>query len=99
MLLPPCVRDPVPPSLLAKIFACLATRYNLSVRQIRPHLKNATLCQYGKVQQLNGRDTINTSSLVPVGDDRRDATYVRVSEITQKSHITYQLKINSTKCL
>ena len=91
MLLPPCVHNPVPPSLLAKIFACLATHYNLSVWQICPHLKNVTLCQYGKVWQLNSGDTINTSSLVPVGDDHHDMTYVWASEITQKSHIIYQL--------
>jgi hypothetical protein len=79
VLLPPCVRDPVPPSLLAKIVTCLATRFDLPVKDIRPHLRTASLLQYGKVQLLDGGDLMNASALVPCGNDRRDATFVRVS--------------------
>ena len=79
MLLPPCSCDPVLPSLLEKIVASLSTRFNIPVKDIRPHLRNAKLKQYGKVRRLDGGDTMNASELVPVSGDLRDATFVRVS--------------------
>jgi len=79
VLLPPCEKDPVALPLLEKIIACLSTRFDLSVRDIRPHLQTASLRQYGKVRCLDGGDIMNASALVGVGDDRRDATFIRVS--------------------
>jgi hypothetical protein len=43
----------------------------------------ASLKQYGKMRWLNGGDVINASALVAIGDDRRDATFVRVSCISK----------------
>ena len=83
VLLPPCKHGPVFPSLVEKIIVCLSTRFELPVKEIRPHLRNAALRQYTKVRHLDGGDTMNASALAPVGDDLRDATYVRVSV---KSH-------------
>jgi hypothetical protein len=79
VLLPPCDRNPVAPRLLEKIIACLSTRFDLSAKDIRPHLRSASLSQYGKIRRLDGGDLMNASALVGVGDDRRNATFVRVS--------------------
>jgi hypothetical protein len=49
------------------------------MKDIQPHLQTASLKQYGKVRCLDGGDVINSSALVAMGDDRRDATFVRVS--------------------
>jgi hypothetical protein len=79
VLLPPCTLDPVIPSLAMKIAICLSTRFGLPVNKIQPHLQQASIKQFGKVRRLDGGDIMNASELVPVGDDRRDATFVRVS--------------------
>jgi hypothetical protein len=78
VLLPPCDQSCLPSSLLAKILLCLATRFNLAVKDIRPELHTASLKQYGKVRHLNGGEVMNASALVAVGDGRRDATFIRV---------------------
>jgi len=62
-----------------KIAVCLVTRFKTSLSVIRPYLKKAAIVQYGKVWWLDGGDIMNAATLVPVGDDRRDASYVRVS--------------------
>jgi hypothetical protein len=49
------------------------------MKDIRPYLRTASLRQYGKVQCIDGGDLMNASTLVPCGDDRRDASFVRVS--------------------
>jgi hypothetical protein len=79
VLLPPCQQDSVPPSLHEKIATCLATRFDAPVKDIRSHLRTALLRRFGKVQRLDGGDLMNASTLVAFGDDRRDATFVRVS--------------------
>jgi hypothetical protein len=79
VLLPPCNRNCIPDPLLAKILVCLAIQFNCQVKDVRPHLQMASLKQYGKVQCLDGGDVMNASALVAVGDDRRDATFIRVS--------------------
>jgi hypothetical protein len=79
MLLPPCNRSAILPSLAGKIATSLSTLFNLPVNEIRPRLRKATLKQYGKVQRLDGGDTMNASRLVPVSDGLRDATFVRIS--------------------
>ena len=78
-LLPPCNRDSIPLPLIKKIALCLATRFDLSMKDIQPHLRTASVKQYGKVRCFDGGDVLNSSALVAVGDDRRDATFVRVS--------------------
>jgi hypothetical protein len=79
VLLPPCQQDPVPLPLIEKITACLATRFDGPVQDIRSHLWAASLRRYGKVRRVDGGDLMNASTLVAFGDDRRDATFVRVS--------------------
>ena len=54
-------------------------RFDLAMKDVRPHLRTASLVQYGKLRRLDGGDVMNASTLVKVGDDRRDATFVCVS--------------------
>lgn len=48
-------------------------------------MRTAYLRQYGKVRRLKGGDLMNASALVAFGDDRRDATFVRVSRIFKRN--------------
>jgi hypothetical protein len=78
VLLPPCDLGPVPHPLIKKILACLSTRFDITMKDIHPYLRTASLKQYGKVRCLDNGDVMNASTLVTVGDDWRDATFVRV---------------------
>jgi hypothetical protein len=98
VLLPPRTLDPVTPSLTTKIVICLSTRFGLPVSHIRKQLQQASLMQYGKVRRIDGGDVMNASKLVPVGDDRRDATYVRVS-VSLSPHDYISHTMVSTRCL
>ena len=66
-------------ALSDKVAVCLSTRFDLPVKHIRPYLLKAQLIQYGKIRFIDGGDTVHASTLVPTGDDRRDASFVRVS--------------------
>ena len=77
--MPPCDPGPVPNTLVKKIIISLSTRVDLPVKDIWQHLQDAALKQYGKVRHLNGGAIMNAAALVPVGDDRQDATFVQVS--------------------
>jgi hypothetical protein len=79
VLLPPCIHDPVAPSLVRKITTCLSTRFDISAADIRQQLDKATIKQYGTVRWVEGGDVINAASLVPTRDDHRDASFVRVN--------------------
>jgi hypothetical protein len=57
----------------------LSTQFGLPGNKIQPHLQQASLKQFGKVQCLDGGDIMNASELVLVGDDCQDATNVHVS--------------------
>lgn len=41
-------------------------------------MRIALLKQYGKARCLDNGDVMNAAALVTLGDDRRDATFVRV---------------------
>ena len=78
--------------LMKKIIVCLSTRYDKSVTIIRQHLKVDDIESWGKVQRLEGGDTMRASELTKNQDDGRDASYVRVRIYY---FFTMRLKINS----
>lgn len=80
VLLPPCRDTAITASLLQNIKVCLATRFDFpNLSRATPLLARASIHQYGKVRRLDGGDTMHASTLVSTSNDRRDATYVRVS--------------------
>lgn len=81
VLLPPHRPDSLDTALFNKVCAALATRFDVSLSTIRPRLEKAKISMWGKIRCANGGDTIHASTLVTMGDDRRDASYVRVSKL------------------
>jgi hypothetical protein len=79
VLLPP--RCALPPStgVLNQIIAALATRYDTTVAVIRKNVAVDQIEEWGKVRRIDGGDTMNASALASSTEDRRDATFVRVS--------------------
>jgi hypothetical protein len=65
--------------VLNKIIAALATRYSTTVAVIRKHVAVDQIEEWGKVRRIDGGDTMNASALMSSTEDRRDATFVRVS--------------------
>jgi hypothetical protein len=55
-------------------------------------MQSAELTQYAKIRFINGGDTIHASTLVPAGDDYRDASFLRVS--THTTHFLQLQKIH-----
>jgi hypothetical protein len=100
VLLPPCDRRPITPTLVNKIAISLATRFDISVSKVRPCLRKAAIKQYGKVRRLDGGDTMNAATLVSTHDDYRDASFVRVSlpKIIPPACSYPFMFPNSTKC-
>jgi hypothetical protein len=79
---PTCVlrkHSTISQSHFEKIIGCLSTCFELPVKEIQSHLWKVTLKQYAKFQWLNNGDLMNAASMVPVGDDHWDATFVHVS--------------------
>ena len=68
-------------NLINGIAAALATRFDVDIRLVKGHLKNADIEEWGKVRRVDSDsgDTMRASSMVVVQDDTRDATYVRVN--------------------
>jgi hypothetical protein len=79
VLLPPRQNKPLPTGLLNQIIASLATRFNTTVAAVRRNLHADQIVQWGKVRRTDGGDTMKASSLVMPQEDKRDATFVRVS--------------------
>ena len=65
--------------LLNQIVGALATRFEKRPNKIRPHLPQA-FTHWAKIRILQGGDTIHAASMTDSRSDRRDRTYVRVSE-------------------
>ena len=62
-----------------KIFACLATRFNLQVKDIKSIVKlDQQVTQYGRVRRLEGGDLMIGCHFVKMTEDSRDASFVRV---------------------
>jgi hypothetical protein len=59
----------------------VATRYNKTVTVVRPHVIIDEIEEFGKVRRVDngGGDTMNTLAFQTPAEDRRDATFIRVS--------------------
>jgi hypothetical protein len=78
ILLPPHHTDNLNAALFNGVCAMLATQFDVPLSTVRPRLDKAQISTWGKVRCLDS-DTIHASSSMTMGDDRRDASYVRVS--------------------
>ena len=80
VLLPPKTNNSPTPALISGISAALATRFDVKVDTIKPHLRTAQVEQWGKIRRIDSEagDTMCVSSLGIKRDDSRDATFVRV---------------------
>jgi len=60
--------------------AALATRFDVSVPDIRRSLKENIIEEWGKVKRTDSDagDTMHAFTMVKQGEDHRDASYVRV---------------------
>jgi hypothetical protein len=68
-------------------------------KDISPHLQMALLRQYSKVQRIDGGNVMSASSIVAMGDDRQDATFVRVSVgfllvVVVSQHCQYEMLVD-----
>jgi hypothetical protein len=92
ILLPPCVivqhgaktgNLPLSTGLSNAIATALSTRFDIPMSSVRKYLQKADIEEWGKVRRVDSEagDTIHSSSLTQHAVDRRDATFVRVSDI------------------
>jgi hypothetical protein len=81
MLAAPRRCETVLPSIRNKIFACLATRFDVRKSDIQSVIKlDQPIVQYGRVSRLEGGDLMVGCHLVKqTAEDSRDASFVRVS--------------------
>jgi len=72
-------------SLAAKIVISLSTRFDKPQNIIRQHFVVENIEQWARVRRLEGGDVMNASSFANYSEDRRDATYIRVSSLSATS--------------
>ena len=70
------------PPLCNKVWACLATCFEVTKKIVKSALKlDQPVTQHGRVTRLEGGDLMIGRDLVPLGEDNRDASFVRVESI------------------
>ena len=81
-LLSPRRFEILPVPIRNKVWACLATRFGVSMKTIRSvvDLQDAII-QYGRVACLDGGDLMVGRDFVKLAEDGRDSSFVRVSYI------------------
>jgi hypothetical protein len=81
VLLPPYQAASPTPGILSQIVAALATRYNKTMAVVRHKIQAEQIGEWGKVRRTDGDggDTMKAYSLTKSIEDKRDATFVRVS--------------------
>jgi hypothetical protein len=81
MLAAPRRCETLPPDLRKKVFACLATRFDVQRSVIQSVIKlDRPIVQYGRVSRLEGGDLMVGRDFVKqTAEDSRDASFVRVS--------------------
>lgn len=76
--------------------ATLSTRFNISTSTIRMLIpKDTCVVQYGRVQRLDGGDTIQARELIPPSTGSRDMSFVRVSFRIWLSHLLVVIHVIS----
>ena len=82
-------------NLMNSIAAALATRFDVEIRIVKDHLKNADVEEWGRIRRVDSDagDTMRASSMVAVQDDTRDATYVRVNLLHRWRHSSTDVKV------
>jgi hypothetical protein len=68
-------------SLGNKIAICLSTRYDKPMATVRKYFSLQDVQQWGCVRVLDDGDDMHSSALSCQAEDRRDATFIRVSVI------------------
>lgn len=81
MLAAPRRCEILPLAIRNKVFACLATRFNVQKSVIQSVIKlDRPIVQYGRVSRLEGGDLmIGRHFVKQTAEDSRDASFVRVS--------------------
>ncbi len=80
MLCGPRRHETVSSTIRNKVWACLATRFDVGRNVAQSVVKlDQPIIQYGKVARLAGGDLMVGCDLVTQTDDSRDASFVRVS--------------------
>ena len=72
-----------------RIIGHLVTRFGGTVPRTRLALQHAEVDEWAKVRIANDGDTLRSSTFASVFEDRRDATYVRVSGMLVFLEVTY----------
>jgi hypothetical protein len=80
MLAAPRRCETLPPAIRNKIFACLATRFDVQKSVIQSVIKlDQPIVQYGRVRGLEGGDLMVGCDFVKqTAEDSRDVSFVRV---------------------
>ena len=87
MLSAPRRHEILPSPIQNKVFACLATRFNVKKSVVQSVIKlDQPIYQYGRVTLLEGGDLMIGQDLVPQTDDNRDASFVRVESCFFHTH-------------
>lgn len=80
VLLPPSRIMQLQSDVAGRIEAALALRLEVSRADVKQSkIISRTIRVWGKVRILNEGDTINAAAITRVGEDSRDASFVRVS--------------------
>lgn len=80
MLASPQRRETLPPPIRNKVWACLATRFDVQKSVVKSVIKlDQPITQYGRVSRLEGGDLMIGRHFVKGAEDSRDASFVRVS--------------------
>jgi len=66
------------PSLLKRVIAALATRYDTSATRVQHICSAECVKTWGKVCRLDGGDTMHVAGVIKPAQDSHDATFVWV---------------------
>lgn len=71
----------IPKSVADKVMVCLATRFDSTINQVRRYVLPEYMEQFASVRRLEGGDTMHASTFARKSEDRRDASFIRVSYV------------------